>query len=95
MKKCLCYWGHSNNIKIAIPLMGCGVGGLDNIEVIKLYKEFFSKEIFLDCEVVIYGFTTNDYEDIMNVFDRKEEMLEIKEEKSILKSIILYVKSFF
>ncbi len=31
----------SNTIKLVLPLMGCGVGGLDKSDVIHLYKNFF------------------------------------------------------
>ena len=48
--------------KIAIPLLGCGVGGLDKSEVIKLYKESFQKTVEFDCEVVIYGYDEEDFE---------------------------------
>ena len=48
-------------IKIALPLMGCGVGGLEKSEVVKLYKRFFGREVEFDCEVVIYGHAKEDY----------------------------------
>jgi len=50
------------NSKLLLPLMGCGVGGLDKKEVIKIYKKFFSKQIEFDIEVVIYGYSKEDYE---------------------------------
>jgi len=54
-------------IKIVFPLMGCGVGGLSKIDVLNLYKEFFSKKIEIECEVVIYGFNEDDYKMILEV----------------------------
>jgi hypothetical protein len=48
--------------------MGCGVGGLDKLEVIKLYKSFFQKEIDFECEVVIYGYTQEDFQLIKSIF---------------------------
>ena len=42
--------------------MGCGLGGLNSKEVLKTYKSFFEKESSFDCEVVIYGHSTEDYE---------------------------------
>ena len=54
---------HENEtIKLVLPLMGCGVGGLDTKEVLETYKSFFEKEISFDCEIVIYGHSTEDYE---------------------------------
>jgi len=44
------------NSKLLLPLMGCDVGGLDREEVVTIYKEFFSKKIEFDVEVVIYGY---------------------------------------
>lgn len=51
----------SRNIKLVLPLMGCGVGGLKKIDVVKLYKQFFLRENEFDCEVVIYGYNVEDY----------------------------------
>ena len=50
-----------DNIKLVLPLMGCGVGGLSKIDIIKLYKDFFSKKISFECEIIIYGFDIKDY----------------------------------
>ncbi len=64
---------HSNNFfKIALPLMGCGVGGLNKYEVVSLYKEFFSKAISKEVEVVIYGYTKIDYDLIKEIFKDKQ-----------------------
>ena len=52
---------HSNKMKIALPLMGCGVGGLDKVDVIQLYKDFFSQPIEIECEVVVYGYSEEDF----------------------------------
>ncbi|GAB6044511.1 hypothetical protein JCM11957_01090 [Caminibacter profundus] len=54
--------------KIAIPLIGTGVGGLDKKEIIKIYKSFFERKINFDCEVIIYGYSKNDYELIKRIF---------------------------
>ncbi len=59
---------HSKSLKIAIPLMGCGVGGLDKVEVIKLYHNFFSQPIEIECEVIIYGYSDEDYKLISSYF---------------------------
>ena len=59
---------HSNSMKLALPLMGCGAGGLDKIEVIKLYQEFFSQTIEIECEVVIYGYSNEDYQLITKIY---------------------------
>jgi O-acetyl-ADP-ribose deacetylase (regulator of RNase III) len=57
-----------NNLSIALPLIGCGIGGLDKISVISLYKDFFSRDIIKDIKVFIYGFTQADYKLIKTVF---------------------------
>ena len=49
------------SIKLVLPLMGCGVGGLDKMDVIELYKKFFLRKIELKFEVVIYGYNIEDY----------------------------------
>lgn len=59
---------NNNKLKLVLPLMGCGVGGLDKLEVIKLYKSFFQKEIDFECEVVIYGYTQEDFQLIKSIF---------------------------
>ncbi|WP_457563434.1 macro domain-containing protein [Caminibacter pacificus] len=56
--------------KIVLPLMGVGVGGLDKEEVIKIYKEFFSKNVDFDCEVVIYGYKDEDYALLKKYFEK-------------------------
>ena len=56
------------NSKLVLPLMGCGVGGLEKEEVIKIYKEFFSKNIDFDVEVLIYGYSKEDYNLLENIF---------------------------
>ncbi len=49
-------------IKLVLPLMGCGVGGLDKADVIGLYRDFFSKDVEVACTVVIYGYSGEDYQ---------------------------------
>jgi hypothetical protein len=49
-------------MKLVLPLMGCGVGRLNTKEVLETYKSFFAEESAFDCEVVIYGHSTEDYE---------------------------------
>jgi O-acetyl-ADP-ribose deacetylase (regulator of RNase III) len=51
----------AKNIKLVLPLLGCGLSGLSKGSVIGLYKSFFLREVFFDCEVVIYGYTREDY----------------------------------
>ena len=51
----------SKEMKLVLPLLGCGVGGLKKGEVISLYKRFFSREVPFECEVVVYGYTDEDY----------------------------------
>ena len=52
----------SSKMKLVLPLMGCGVGGLDKEQVIQVYKMFFSRHVDFECEVVIYGYSHEDYE---------------------------------
>ena len=54
--------------KMVLPLMGVGVGGLNKEDVIKIYKEFFSRNVDFDCEVVIYGYKKEDYEILRKFF---------------------------
>ena len=48
-------------MKLVLPLLGCGVGGLEKREVIRLYKRFFFRKVPFECEVVVYGYTDEDY----------------------------------
>ena len=57
----------SNNMKLVLPLMGCGIGGLEKISVVKAYKTFFNRDIDINCEVVIYAYTTEDYNLIVQI----------------------------
>ena len=41
--------------------MSCGVDGLDKIEVIKPYKEFFHRKVDFLVNIVIYGYTKDDF----------------------------------
>ncbi|SFV90365.1 Appr-1-p processing [hydrothermal vent metagenome] len=52
----------SKKMKLVLPLLGCGVGGLNKPNVIALYKDFFQKEVDFECEVVVYGYTLEDYD---------------------------------
>jgi O-acetyl-ADP-ribose deacetylase (regulator of RNase III) len=56
-------------IKLLLPLLGCGVGGVNKEHLISLYKEFFSRKLELDCNVVIYGYTKEDYELLIKHFE--------------------------
>ena len=56
-----------NSMKLVLPLMGCGVGGLEKEAVIKAYKTFFEREVTFDCEVVVYGYLEEDYKLITSI----------------------------
>lgn len=58
----------NSTIKVVLPLLGGGVGGLNKVEIMKSYKAFFSKEINFDCEVVIYGYGREDFELLEEMF---------------------------
>jgi len=49
-------------MKLVLPLMGCGVGGLPKQDIVKLYSIFFEREVSFDCEVVVYGYSKEDYD---------------------------------
>ncbi len=51
---------HSKKIKVVLPLMGTGVGGLDKRKVAELYREFFFRPRDYELEVVIYGHSRSD-----------------------------------
>lgn len=55
--------------KLVLPLLGCGVGGLNKSDVINIYKNFFNRTVDIDCEVVIYGYTKADYELILKLIE--------------------------
>ena len=55
--------------KMVLPLMGTGVGGLDKEKVIRIYKEFFSRDVNFECDAVIYGYRQDDYKLIRKIFD--------------------------
>ncbi len=48
-------------ITLALPLMGCGVGGLSKQKVLECYRDFFQKDVPFDCQVIIYGYSDEDY----------------------------------
>jgi len=48
--------------------MGCGVGGLDKKDVIKLYKAFFARDIAIDVDVLIYCYTYDDFLILREIF---------------------------
>lgn len=52
---------NSNTIKLVLPLLGCGVGGLDKQDVLRCYNSHFYKKRAYDCQVVIYGYNYEDY----------------------------------
>ncbi len=53
---------YNEPMKLVLPLMGCGVGRLDVKKVLEIYKSFFSKEVSYQCEVVVYGYSAENYE---------------------------------
>ena len=56
--------------KVVLPLMGVGVGGLDKGKVIKIYKDFFSRNVNFDCDVVIYGYRDEDFNLLKKYFEK-------------------------
>jgi hypothetical protein len=66
-------WADKNKdeeLKLVVPLMGCGVGRQNKEDVINLYKEFFQREVDFECKVVIYGYSSEDYRLIDSIFNQ-------------------------
>jgi len=57
----------SDTMKLVLPLIGCGVGGLDKASVIELYRNFFTRQVDINCEIMIYGYSIEDYQQIIKV----------------------------
>ena len=55
------YARHHDRVRVALPLLGCGVGGLPREEVIDLYRDFFDRDVAMTCCVILYGHTPEDY----------------------------------
>ncbi len=58
-------WYHTKypheTITLVLPLLGCGVGGLDKQTVLHIYKIFFQRQVPFVCDVIIYAYTHQDY----------------------------------
>jgi len=52
---------NSESIKLVLPLLGCGVGGLNIADVSHIYESFFSRSVSFVCNVVIYVYNLEDY----------------------------------
>ena len=61
----------SKPMKLVLPLMGCGVGGLEKKAVVETYKRFFDREVAFDCEVVVYGYSDDDFKLIQSICSGK------------------------
>ena len=55
-------------VKVVLPLLGCGVGGLNVGDVVGLYKKFFSRRVTFECEVFVYGYKTKEYNLLLKSF---------------------------
>jgi len=55
-------------VKVVVALLGCGVGGLNVDDVVSLYKNFFSRRVTFECEVVVYGYRTKEYNLLLKSF---------------------------
>ena len=53
-----------DNLTLALPLIGCGIGGLEKSEVVLEYKNFFlcQKNADKKCDVMVYGYNQSDFE---------------------------------
>jgi O-acetyl-ADP-ribose deacetylase len=61
--------GRTGRIRLVMPLMGTGVGGLDKRDVIRIYRDFFRRESTYECEVVLYAHSQNDFELMTSLLD--------------------------
>lgn len=61
----------TDKLKLVLPLMGCGVGGLNREDVIQIYKIFFERMVDFDCEVVVYGYSKEDYALLQKIINTK------------------------
>jgi len=60
-----------SEITLVLPLLGCGVGGLNKQEVVEQYKVFFSNRSSLEeykilCKLILYGYSDEDIE-LLNI----------------------------
>jgi len=76
----------SGSIKLVLPLIGCGVGGLDKVYVIEIYRSYFLREVGFECEVVIYGYNIEDYNLIKGIFKWKKKMYYRKNKRKYILS---------
>jgi O-acetyl-ADP-ribose deacetylase (regulator of RNase III) len=51
---------HGSSVKLVLPLMGTGVGGLSKKDVVEMYRVFFEREVAFECEVVLYAHSDSD-----------------------------------
>ena len=58
----------TSKVSLALPLLGCGVGGLEKEIVLQLYKEHFAKKLSYTCDVEVYGYSKEDFELIKQFF---------------------------
>ena len=58
----------SQTMKLVLPMMGCGVGGLKIEDVAKIYRDFFSKEVDYECEVVVYNFDEKNHKIVTKLY---------------------------
>jgi len=58
----------SRTMKLVLPMMGCGVGGLQIEDVAKIYKDFFSKDVDYECDVIVYNLDKKSHKIVSNLF---------------------------
>jgi len=67
-KYLMVYWEqHNEKIKLVLPLLGCGIGRLKKEDVVEVYKKFFTRDVAIDCEVIVYGYNKNNYNLIKSI----------------------------
>ena len=52
--------GGRNAVRLALPMMGTGVGALDKRKVLEIYRDFFKRECGFECSVILYAHSERD-----------------------------------
>jgi len=47
--------------RLALPLMGTGIGGLDKRAVVRIYRDFFTRAVAFECDLTIYARSDGDF----------------------------------
>lgn len=61
-----------SRVSFAIPMIGCGIGGLDIADVFKIYRAYFKKLQNFDkiCDVIVFAYSKDDLKKIESILDK-------------------------